>query len=127
MIPVKVEKNIEEGKYDIQALGRQLFCDPEYVNKLAAGKAKEIVRCTRCNTCLTRNLAGMSPACPNNPSLGREFTMDEYRLGLWQKHESLLPEGMLRAPMPALDRPWWKKELGMMEKNWRPLQGRTPR
>lgn len=125
--PVKIDKNIEEGKYDIQALGRQLFCDPEYVNKLAAGKAKEIVRCTRCNTCLTRNLAGMSPACPNNPSLGREFTMDEYRLGLWQKHESLLPEGMLRAPMPALERPWWKKELTMIEKNWRPLQGRTPR
>jgi hypothetical protein len=34
---------------------------------------------------------------------------------------------MLRAPMPALDRPWWKKELGSIEKNWRPLQGRTPR
>jgi len=125
--PVKIDKNIEEGKYDIQALGRQLFCDPEYPNKLAAGKAKEIVRCTRCNTCLMRDLAGLTPACPNNLNLGREYTMDEYRIGPWKKGELLFPEGMLRAPMPALDRPWWKKELAFVEKNWRPLQGRTPR
>ncbi|HVN72939.1 MAG TPA: NADH:flavin oxidoreductase [Desulfomonilia bacterium] len=125
--PVKIEQNIAEGKYDIQALGRQLFCDPEYVNKLASGKAKEIVRCTRCNTCLMRCLSGISPACPNNPALGREYTMDEYKMGLWQKHESLLPEGMIRKPMPALDRPWWKKEIGLIETNWRPLQGRTKR
>jgi dimethylglycine catabolism A len=125
--PVKVEQNIDQGMYDIQALGRQLFCDPEYVNKLEAGKAKEIVRCTRCNTCLMRCLAGMAPACPNNPILGREYTMDEYKIGPWQKHESLLPEGMIRQPMPALDRPWWKKEIGLIETNWRPLQGRTSR
>lgn len=125
--PVKIDRNIEEGRYDIQALGRQLFCDPEYANKLAAGKAKEIVRCSRCNTCLMRCLAGLTPACPNNPNLGREYTMDEYRIGPWQKHEPLLPEGMIRKPMPALERPWWKRELGLIEKNWRPLQGRTPR
>jgi 2,4-dienoyl-CoA reductase-like NADH-dependent reductase (Old Yellow Enzyme family) len=125
--PVKIEQNIADGKYDIQAMGRQLFCDPEYANKLAAGKAKEIVRCTRCNTCLMRCLSGMTPACPNNPNLGREYTMDEYKIGPWQKHESLLPEGMIRSPMPALDRPWWKRELGMIENNWRPLQGRTTR
>jgi 2,4-dienoyl-CoA reductase-like NADH-dependent reductase (Old Yellow Enzyme family) len=125
--PVKIDKNIEEGKYDIQALGRQLFCDPEYANKLAAGKHKDIVRCTRCNTCLMRCLAGITPACPNNPNLGREYTMDEYEIGPWQKHESILPEGMMRVPMPSLDRPWWKNELGYIEKSWRPLQGRTPR
>src|SRR5271157_1212837 len=125
--PVKIDKNIEEGKYDIQALGRQLFCDPEYVNKLAAGKAKEIVRCTRCNTCLMRDLAGLTPACPNNQNLGLEYTMDEYRMGPRKKDELLIPEGMIRAPMPALDRPWWKKELGSIEKNWRALRGRTPR
>jgi 2,4-dienoyl-CoA reductase-like NADH-dependent reductase (Old Yellow Enzyme family) len=125
--PVKIEKNIAEGKYDIQALGRQLFCDPEYPNKLAAGKQKEIVRCSRCNTCLMRCLSGLTPACPNNPNLGREYTMDEYRIGPWKKDEPILPEGMIRVPMPAIDRPWWKKQLTFIEKNWRPLQGRTPR
>jgi 2,4-dienoyl-CoA reductase-like NADH-dependent reductase (Old Yellow Enzyme family) len=124
--PVKIDQNIAEGKYDIQALGRQLFIDPEYVNKLAAGKAKEIVRCKRCNTCLMRCLAGLTPACPDNPNLGREFTMDEYKLGVWN-NQPLIPEGMMRVPMPALERPWWKRELGYIEKSWRPLQGRTPR
>jgi hypothetical protein len=125
--PVKVEQNIANGKYDVQALGRQLLCDPEYVNKLVAGKPKDIVRCTRCNTCLMRCVVGLTPACPNNPKLGREFTLDEYRIGPWKKEESLLPEGMLRVPMPALERPWWKREIPIVETTWRKLQGRTPR
>lgn len=125
--PIKIENNIAEGKYDIQALGRQLFCDPEYANKLAAGKSKEIVRCSRCNTCLMRCLSGITPACPNNPNLGREYALDEYQIGPWKKDEPILPEGIIRVPMPAIDRPWWKRQLSPMENNWRPLQGRTPR
>lgn len=125
--PVKADKNIGDGKYDIQAMGRQLFCDPEYPNKLIEGRHKEIVRCIRCNTCSTRCLAGLTPACPENPNLGREYAMDDYRIGPWQKHESLIPEGMIREPVPSLDRPWWKKEVGQIEKSWRPLQGRTKR
>ncbi len=125
--PVKIEKNIADGKYDLQAMGRQLYCDPEYVNKLNAGKAKEIVRCSRCNTCVMRFLAALTPACTQNPNLGREYAMDEYKIGPWQKHEALIPEGVMRAPMPSLDRPWWKKELGYIQKSWRSLQGRTQR
>lgn len=125
--PVKIEENIAAGKYDIQALGRQSFIDPEYPNKLKEGREKDIVRCTRCNTCLMRCLAGLVPACPNNPNLGREYAMDAYKIGPWQPHESILPEGLIRAPMPALERPWWKKELDVLEKSWRPLRGRAKR
>jgi dimethylglycine catabolism A len=125
--PVKVEENIAAGKYDIQAMGRQLFIDPEYPNKLMQGREKDIVRCKRCNTCLMRCLTGLVPACPDNPNLGREYTMDEYKIGPWQKHESIIPEGLIRAGMPALERPWWKKEIDILEKSWRPLQGRTKR
>jgi len=125
--PVKVDQNIGAGKYDIQALGRQLFCDPEYPNKLMGGREKEIVRCKRCNTCAIRCLAGVTPACPDNPNLGREYVMDEYKIGPWQPHESLLPEGLIREPVPSLNRPWWKNELEPIEKSWRPLQGRTKR
>jgi 2,4-dienoyl-CoA reductase-like NADH-dependent reductase (Old Yellow Enzyme family) len=125
--PVKIEKNLAEGKYDLQAMGRQLYCDPEYVNKLEAGKAKDIVRCSRCNTCVMRFLAALTPACTQNPNLGREYALDEYKIGPWQKHEQLIPEGIMRAPVPSLDRPWWKNELSYIEKCWRPLQGRTPR
>jgi 2,4-dienoyl-CoA reductase-like NADH-dependent reductase (Old Yellow Enzyme family) len=125
--PKKIEANIAAGKYDIQALGRQLFIDPEYTNKVIEGREKEIVRCKRCNTCLMRCLAGLVPACPDNPNFGREYVMDEYKIGPWQPHESIIPEGMIRAGMPALERPWWKKELGMLEKCWRGLRGRTKR
>ncbi|MCP4751480.1 MAG: NADH:flavin oxidoreductase [Proteobacteria bacterium] len=125
--PVKSDKNIGDGKYDLQALGRQLFCDPEYANKLGEGRPKSIQRCKRCNTCAIRCQMGLTPACPDNPNLGREYTLDEYRNGPWLPHEDLLPPGLLREPVPTLNRPWWKKELGIIEKNWRPLQGRTKR
>jgi 2,4-dienoyl-CoA reductase-like NADH-dependent reductase (Old Yellow Enzyme family) len=125
--PVKAEKNIADGKYDINALGRQLFADPEYANKLMEGKEKEIVRCKRCNTCLLRCLAGMVPACSENPWLGREYALDEYKIGAWQPDQPLIPEGMVREGMPALDRPWWKREMEVVDKSWRPLQGRTKR
>ncbi|MDD5713172.1 MAG: NADH:flavin oxidoreductase, partial [Smithellaceae bacterium] len=71
--PIKIEKNIAEGKYDLQAMGRQLYCDPEYVNKLMAGHPKDIVRCSRCNTCLMRFLTALTPACTQNPNWGREY------------------------------------------------------
>jgi 2,4-dienoyl-CoA reductase-like NADH-dependent reductase (Old Yellow Enzyme family) len=125
--PVRAEKNIADGKYDINALGRQLMCDPDYATKVMEGREKEIVRCKRCNTCLLRCLAGTVPACPDNPWLGREYVRDEYKIGAWQPHESLLPEGLVRVGMPDLHRPWWKKETEVLEKHWRPLQGRTKR
>jgi len=111
--PVKANENIGAAKFDIQSLGRQLFVDPEYANKLMEGRHKEIVRCTRCDTCLTRTLIGNSAACPNNPWLGREYASDEYKIGKWQEHESLIHEGLMRAPVPTLNRPWWKKEVPM--------------
>lgn len=122
--PKKADENISAGKFDVSALGRQLFCDPEYPNKIAKGLDKEIIRCQRCNTCLTRCLSGMTPACQQNVRLGREYAFAEYQIGEWQKYEPLLPDGMIRAPMPALNRPWWKKELDFPEKNWRAVQGR---
>ena len=122
--PDKIEANIVEGKYDIQAMGRQLFCDPEYVNKLASGRKKEIKRCVRCNTCLLRTLIGITPACEYNPRLGREYAFDEYKIGEWSEHELLVPEGVIRAPMPSLNTPWWKKEMDYIEKPWRNPQGR---
>ena len=70
---------------------------------------------------------GLTPACPKNKNLGREYVMEEYKIGPWQKHEDLLPKALRRAKTPALDRPWWKNELDFIEESWRPLRGRTPR
>ncbi len=116
--PVKANAAIGAGQFDISGLGRQLFCDPEYANKVAAGRAEEIVRCDRCNICLMRCFSGSTPGCPQNPWLGREYAQPELQIGPRQKHESPLPMGM-RLPLPALDRPWWTSEIPMLAQNWR--------
>jgi 2,4-dienoyl-CoA reductase-like NADH-dependent reductase (Old Yellow Enzyme family) len=116
--PVKANAAIGAGQFDISGLGRQLFCDPEYANKVAAGRAEEIVRCDRCNICLMRCFSGSTPACPQNPWLGREYAQPELQIGPRQKHESPLPMGM-RLPLPALDRPWWTSEIPILAQNWR--------
>ena len=123
--PVKAEADMAAGKFDISALGRQLMCDPEYANKLASGKAQDIVRCKRCNVCMIRCFSGSTPACASNPWLGREYGQPELQIGPRQKHESLLPTGAM-LPMPALDRPWWKKEISIEEKYWRTFRGPGP-
>ncbi|MBI5601954.1 MAG: NADH:flavin oxidoreductase [Deltaproteobacteria bacterium] len=121
--PIKADADIGAGKFDVSALARQLFVDPEYANKVMEGRQDEIIRCKRCNICLMRCLSGITPECPQNPWLGREYANPDYGFGARQKHESILMKGMQNAPMPALDKPWWKKEFPLMEKNWRGFRG----
>jgi 2,4-dienoyl-CoA reductase-like NADH-dependent reductase (Old Yellow Enzyme family) len=119
---VKADQDIAAGKFDVSALGRQLLCDPEYANKLAAGRQEDIDKCARCNTCILRALARTSMACPNNPWLGREYADPSLMLGPFQKHEHLIPPGW-EAGLPALDRPWWHSEIPMARQHFRPFRG----
>jgi len=119
--PVKADADIGAGKFDISALGRQLFIDPEYPNKVLEGRLDEINICRRCNVCLQRCILGLPPNCPFNPNLGYEYTLDEYKRGPRKRGEALIPKGV--AGMPFLNRPWWKPELPIMEKSWRRSQG----
>lgn len=126
--PFKADHDIAEGKYDISALGRQLLCDPEYPNKLMEGKAESIIRCTRCNTCMLRGLSGLYVACPQNPHLGREYLMDEYKMGPRRSDEPVIPPSWMRAKLPPLDKkPWWRTEIELPDKCWRPFRGPGPR
>jgi 2,4-dienoyl-CoA reductase-like NADH-dependent reductase (Old Yellow Enzyme family) len=124
--PVKADADIRAGKFDISALGRQLFIDPEYPNKVMEGRLDDIKRCTRCDTCLNRCLMQIPPGCPFNPNLGREYALDEYKIGPRQKHEAIMPKGITNAPMPALNRPWWKKEFPLQDKSYRKFRGPGP-
>ncbi|MFH1154471.1 MAG: NADH:flavin oxidoreductase [Pseudomonadota bacterium] len=126
--PVKADADMGKGKFDMSALGRQLLCDPWYPTKLATGKADTIIRCTRCNTCMLRGLAGLYIACPNNPNLGREYLMDEYRMGPRTKDEPVIPASWMAAKLPALDKNvWWRSDIEVVEKCWRPFRGPGPR
>ncbi|MBI5591641.1 MAG: NADH:flavin oxidoreductase [Deltaproteobacteria bacterium] len=121
--PIKADRDISAGKFDISAMARQLFIDPEYCNKVMEGRTDEINICKRCNICLMRCLSGITPECPQNPWLGREYAMDEYRIGARLKHESILMKGVTNAPLPSLHRPWWKKEISTLEQHWRSFRG----
>jgi len=77
--PVMAEEAIARGKCDVVSLGRQMFADPEWGNKVANGRAEEITRCLRCNECLMRTSLGLPVRCIRNPNTGREKYMAEYQ------------------------------------------------
>lgn len=64
------ESLIKEGKVDFVALGRTLWADPEFPNKVKEGRTSDIVRCTRCATCEDPMVGPRR--CRVNPSLGKE-------------------------------------------------------
>ncbi len=67
------EKVLEEGKADIAAMGRALIADPRLPNKLAEGRAEDILPCCRGNEgCMTRFYEGKALRCELNPACGRE-------------------------------------------------------
>lgn len=122
--PVLAESVVAEGKADIIGLGRQLFADPEWTNKVAENRPGDIARCKRCYTCVMRCLALVTPLCPLNPNLGREWAMDDYKIGPRRKDEPLMPRGL--TGLPVLNKPWWKKEFPLLEKSVIPFRGPGP-
>jgi 2,4-dienoyl-CoA reductase (NADPH2) len=46
------EKVLREGLVDFIGMTRRLIADPEYVNKLGAGRVDDIAPCTGCDNCL---------------------------------------------------------------------------
>ena len=49
--PEFAEEIIAAGKTDFVIMGRQMYADPEFANKTAAGKEDRIRRCVRCFQC----------------------------------------------------------------------------
>ena len=49
--PAEAEQLLQEGRADIIGMARQLLADPDWVNKVAEGRADDIVRCIYCNVC----------------------------------------------------------------------------
>lgn len=64
---------VASGKADMVAMTRGLIADPEFPNKLATGREREIYRCIRGNQgCISRVWRGLPMACTVNPEAGRE-------------------------------------------------------
>jgi len=66
-------KAVREGACDIVSLGRPLLADPDYVNKLRAGKINEIRPCISCQEgCMGRIQEYSLLNCAVNPQAARE-------------------------------------------------------
>lgn len=66
-------KAVEKGACDVISLGRPLLADPYYVNKLRAGKIKEIRPCISCQEgCMGRIQEYSALNCAVNPQAARE-------------------------------------------------------
>ncbi len=66
------EQAIAEGKADLVSLGRQIIADPDYPNKVMAGKPEQIRRCVRCNECLGSVLSYRGLDCAVNAQAAKE-------------------------------------------------------
>ena len=63
---------LEKGECDIISLGRPLLADPDYVNKLRAGRIKEIRPCISCQEgCMGRIQEYSMINCAENPQAAR--------------------------------------------------------
>ena len=89
--PEVAEKVLEEGKADFIVIGRGLLADPEWVNKVAAGKTPEIRPCIGCHEgCLWQMIGGEPTSCSLNPTRGHE---SEWQLTPLKVKRSLLVIG----------------------------------
>jgi len=70
--PVQNDRFIAEGKTDMVGMATPLFCDPELVKKVAAGRADDVLQCYQCHDCHAISmLKGPHNAmCDLNPKWG---------------------------------------------------------
>lgn len=65
-------KAVSEGLVDYVSLGKQSIADPEWPNKVKAGRFEDIRSCIGCNDCLLGILRGRLVQCAVNPRVGYE-------------------------------------------------------
>lgn len=77
--PGYMESVLSDGKADFIVVGRQFIADPDWVKKARMGKADEISKCIRCETCISAGFIPHVPfssgvlRCSVNPAWGREY------------------------------------------------------
>lgn len=83
--PAYMEDIIASGKADIVVVGRQIQADPDFPNKIKAGRFDEVRPCVRCNHCLSLDFVPYVDMCSDisectvNPEIGRELQMKAYQ------------------------------------------------
>jgi 2,4-dienoyl-CoA reductase (NADPH2) len=70
--PVLAEAIIANGQADLVAMARPLLADPEFPNKVASGRYRQIRRCISCESCIDAMQSYDDLRCALNPHSGRE-------------------------------------------------------
>jgi 2,4-dienoyl-CoA reductase-like NADH-dependent reductase (Old Yellow Enzyme family)/thioredoxin reductase len=71
--PEVAEDILAQGKADLIALGRQLFADAYWPEKIRSGRASEVRPCLSCNICMDLALSEKEMRCSVNPAFTREL------------------------------------------------------
>ncbi len=70
--PQQAAGAISAGHVDASMLARQMLADPDYADKVIAGRTADIVWCDHSNACMRRLILNVPVACHKNPEMGRE-------------------------------------------------------
>ncbi|MCW3004545.1 MAG: NADH:flavin oxidoreductase [Conexibacter sp.] len=99
--PALAERVVADGLADVVLLGRGLLADPDWPNKVQAGRPQEVRPCIACNACVDLVGRGLDLRCAVNPETGRESTWDVVPAG--EARDVLIvgggPAGMAAARM----------------------------
>ncbi len=63
------EEILQQDKADLVSIGRALIADPEFPNKIKAGRQETIRTCIGCNACLNKIMTEQQVQCAINPNL----------------------------------------------------------
>ena len=103
--PQLASQVLTEDKADMVGLARALITDPEFVNKIANGRADDIRACIGCNqACVGHRLAHFPVSCIQNPRSGREHLIGQVQAANESKSIVVLgggPGGMKAAVVAA--------------------------
>ncbi|OGB27209.1 MAG: NADPH-dependent 2,4-dienoyl-CoA reductase [Burkholderiales bacterium RIFCSPLOWO2_02_FULL_57_36] len=92
-MPDEAEDIIASGDADLVSMARPFLADPDFVNKVAAGRADEINTCIACNqACLDHTFVNKRASCLVNPRAGHETEL-VYRKVAKQKRVAVVGAG----------------------------------
>ncbi len=105
--PAYAEEILQQDKADLIVFARPLLADPEFANKIASGRHKDIRRCISCENCIDSMFlwpVDSKMACAINAASGRELEMT-YARAERPKHVVVIgggPGGMEAARVATL-------------------------
>ena len=77
--PFFSELVMEREGFEYVTLARAFHADPDYVRKLAEGRADEILPCIGCNSCVNLTVARTPAGCAANPATAHELSRTAHR------------------------------------------------